>query len=143
MHLGHVYYPNNHLLSVALEAPSNFHCSATSSRALLCSWEPPSTTDYILLDYDIAHTLVDGYDFYSEYGEKTETNGLLAGMRMLTLSGLQPYTGYIVELTSNFMFLDLESGSGDNETESGSASEEITERGTSVISFTWEEGDCC
>ena len=130
---------DNHLLPLALEAPINFQCSATSSTALLCSWESPSAPNYALLDYDIAYRLVDGYDFYSDYGEKTEIHGLLAGMRMLPLSGLRPYTGYIVELTANLIFLEL--GSGDNDTESGSELEEITQGGTSVISFTLEEGD--
>lgn len=126
---------------VALEAPRNFQCLATSSTDLACSWDSPSDPDYVLLDYDITYTLVDGYDFYSDYGEKTEIHGLLAGMRMLPLSNLRPYTGYIVELTSNLIFLDF--GSGGNNTESGGEPEEVMQRGTSVISFTWEEGKCC
>ena len=123
-----------------MEAPSNFQCSATSSTALACSWDSPSDPNYVLLDYDITYTLVDGYDFYSDFGEKTEIRGLLAGMRMLPLSDLRPYTGYVIELTSNLIFLDL--GSGENNTESGGEPEEVMRRGTSVISFTWEEGEC-
>ena len=124
---------------VALEAPRNFQCSATSSTSLACSWDSPSDPDYVLLDYDITYTLVDGYDFYSDYGEKTEIHRILAGTRMLSLPNLQPYTGYVVELTSNLIFLDL--GSGENNTESGGEPEEVMRLGTSVISFTWEEGE--
>ena len=86
------------LLFVALHAPQNLKCSPTSSKNLFCTWEAPSVSDYQVTSYELSYKLVDGFDYYSGYGEVLGIFTLSSETQQYDISDLLPYGGYQVEI---------------------------------------------
>ena len=96
-------------------APQDFACSALSSTAINCTWSPPHSSDYFAVWYEITHKLADGFDYYLTYGEVISTQNLTSETNEITISSLQPYGGYVVELRASSVPTPISpvSGSGD------------------------------
>ena len=119
--------------------PVNFKCLSPNSSTLSCTWEPPVLSDQTLIEYQLSYRLLDGFDYYPEYDQVTETV-LSPNEQQVTLTPLRPFGGYLVVLGANITQVD--DGSGNDN--SGLMTEEplssIVIR-TSTVNTTLPEGD--
>ena len=96
-------------------APQDFVCTAVSSTAINCTWSPPHLSDYLVLWYEITHKLADGFDYYPTYGEIISSQNLTSETNEISISSLQPYGGYVVELRASSAPAPISTTSGSGE----------------------------
>ena len=73
MHATLLHYCVNRFAESIDFVPVNLKCLPTTSSELSCTWEPPVLSDQMLLEYQLSYELIDGFDYYPEYDEVTET----------------------------------------------------------------------
>lgn len=101
-------------------SPKNLSCAATSTSSLHCTWLPSEVDvdlDFQIKNYTISYKLADGFDYYPGYGTTLGSISILPSITLeYSITDLQPYGGYIIELET-FLFPIIESGYSGSSTE--------------------------
>ena len=82
---------------------------AKSATSFYCTWFPPQNLNYDVQSYSISYRLADGFDYYPGYGKTLGTIKLQSSTLEYSITGLQPYGGYIIELEA-FLLPTIGSG---------------------------------
>ena len=113
-------YINFNKLYTELMSPKNLSCAATSTSSLYCTWLPSEVDldlDFEIRNYAFSYRLADGFDYYPGYGTTLGSITILPSTTLeYSITGLQPYGGYIIELEAS-LFPVIESGYSDSSVE--------------------------